>query len=346
VLRISYLITELLSLGHKLELFMITMAFSCVINLSSNYQGFGYDYWEESWCVGGGKVWRIGHLKVLVRKSLANINESLDGAHYLTGFAHMVSLVFSFKIIVSHFYPRGVCVDPPSHQFVVSRNFQRLDIDKLNEILTCDDIWDDVFSKFDYPSDCLECFNLIMSYLLDLLIPPRTLRTRRQNCPWLSSCVLAIARRLHDVAHRKALKSGSDLDWSNYRALHNKATSMLQSAKTAYFNGLISTFSTKPGKFWRHFHCLSRRSKSANNDVQLLVTANDFNNHFLAIPVANVSSSVPATEFLDKHFGDWIVPTLQFSHVDYEIVSSIVSSLDLLVLMDSQPDLLGFLRTW
>jgi len=168
--------------------------------------------------------------------------------------------------------------------FVVSRNFQRLNIDKLNEILTYDDIWDE---KFDNPSDCLECFNLIMSYLLDLLIPPRTLRTRWQNCPWLSSCAFARTRHLHDVAHRKAL------DWSNYRVLHNKATSMLRSAKTAYFNGQTSTLSTKPGKFWRHFHCLSRHSKSVNNDVQLLVTANDFINHFLAIPhktVANVSS--------------------------------------------------------
>ena len=28
---------------------------------------------------GGGKAWRIGHLEVLVRKSLANVNDLLDG---------------------------------------------------------------------------------------------------------------------------------------------------------------------------------------------------------------------------------------------------------------------------
>jgi len=43
---------------------------------------------------GGGKVWRIEHLKVLARKSLANIIESLDGTCYLTSLAHVVSLVF------------------------------------------------------------------------------------------------------------------------------------------------------------------------------------------------------------------------------------------------------------
>ena len=29
---------------------------------------------------GGGKVWRIGHLEVLARKSLANVDDLLDGA--------------------------------------------------------------------------------------------------------------------------------------------------------------------------------------------------------------------------------------------------------------------------
>ena len=47
-------------------------------------------------------------------------------------------------LIVSHFYSRGLHVDSPSHRLVVTRNFQKLDVNKLDEILTCDDIWDDV----------------------------------------------------------------------------------------------------------------------------------------------------------------------------------------------------------
>ena len=38
-------------------------------------------------------------------------------------------------LIVSHFYSRGICVDPPSHRFVVVRNFLKLDLDKLDELL-------------------------------------------------------------------------------------------------------------------------------------------------------------------------------------------------------------------
>ena len=87
-------------------------------------------------------------------------------------------------LIVSQFYSRGVCVNPPPHRFVVARNFQKLDTDTLDELLSCDDIWDEVFSAFDDISDCLECFNMIMARLLDLLVPFKKLRVRQQECPW------------------------------------------------------------------------------------------------------------------------------------------------------------------
>ena len=78
-------------------------------------------------------------------------------------------------LIVNHFNSRGMCVDPPSHRFVVVRNFQKLDLDKLDELLTCDDIWDGVLSRFDNLSDYLECFNLIISGFLDNLVPLKRL---------------------------------------------------------------------------------------------------------------------------------------------------------------------------
>ena len=204
-------------------------------------------------------------------------------------------------------------------------------MDKLDEVLTCDDIWDDVFSQFDDPSDCLECFNLIMNELLDCLVPLKTLRVKRQDFPWLLSSSLTRACQLRDIAHCRALKSGSATDWSSYRALCNKTTCMLRSAKTAYFNGLVSSLSSKPSKFWRHFQCLSGHSKTTKS-TQILATANDFNNHFLAIPhktVVNVTSTVPATVFVEKIFKGKSVLSLMFAHVDAEIVSSVVTSLDL-----------------
>ena len=109
-----------------------------------------------------------------------------------------------------------------------------------------------VLSCFNNVSDCLESFNLIVNGLLDLLVPLKKLRVRQRDCPWLSDVSLTRARRLHDIAHRKALKSGSSSDWSSYRSLRNKANSMLRSAKANYFENLSSSLKSNPGKFWRH----------------------------------------------------------------------------------------------
>jgi len=63
-------------------------------------------------------------------------------------------------------------------------------------LLSCDDIWDEVFSSFDDISDCLECFDLIMTRLLDLLAPLKKLRVHWQECPWLSNASLSTCMML------------------------------------------------------------------------------------------------------------------------------------------------------
>ena len=112
-----------------------------------------------------------------------------------------------------------------------------------------------------------------MTGLLDLLVPLKRLRVRQQECPWLSNGSLASARHLRDVAHCKALKSGSASDWSSYRKLRNKVNAMLRSAKAEYFQNL--SFKSKPGKFWKHFQSLSKRSKPTCG-AQISATADAF----------------------------------------------------------------------
>jgi len=170
-------------------------------------------------------------------------------------------------LVISHFYSRGACVDPPPHRFVVVRNFQKLDNATLDELLACDDIWDSVLLAFDDISECLKCFNLIMNGLLDLLVPFKKLRVCQWECPWLSNGSLAKARHLRDVAHCRALKSGSASDWSSYRTLRNRVNPILRSTKAAYFGDLASSLKSKLSKFWRYFQCLSKRSNSVC-DVQ------------------------------------------------------------------------------
>jgi len=122
-----------------------------------------------------------------------------------------------------------------------------------------------------------------MNGLLDLLVPFKKIRVRQWECPWLSNGSLAKASHLHDVAHHRALKSGSASDWSSYRTLRNRVNSMLRSTKAAYFGDLASSLKSKLSKFWRYFQCLSKRSKSVC-DVQFSAMADAFNDFFVNFP--------------------------------------------------------------
>ena len=51
-------------------------------------------------------------------------------------------------LIISHFYSRGICVNPPLHWFLVIRSFQKFDTTKLDELLTCNAVWDEVLLTF------------------------------------------------------------------------------------------------------------------------------------------------------------------------------------------------------
>ena len=189
-------------------------------------------------------------------------------------------------------------------------------------------------------SDCLECFNLIFNGLLDLLT---SLRVHQQHCPWLPSISLTKACHLCDIAHHKALRSGSVSDWSSYRSLCNKVNCILKQ-DILHFSDLSTSLRGNLGKFWRHFQSLSKFSKP-HSDIQFSNTADTFNKHFLSIPyrtIADVTSTVPATEFMERFFDNRVVPSMQFAYVDIEIVSSIVNNLDIHKAMGADGLPLGF----
>ena len=79
---------------------------------------------------------------------------------------------------------------------------------------------------------------------------------------------------MRDVAHYRALKSGSTSDWASYRRLCNKVNTMLLSAKAEYFSNIVSSLI---GLIWKHFQSLSKYSRSVCGSSQAIVTANDFN---------------------------------------------------------------------
>ena len=95
-------------------------------------------------------------------------------------------------------------------------------------------------------------------------------------------------------------------------------------------NNLSFLLRDNPSKFWRHFRSLSGHSKPVC-DIQLSVTADILNTHFLTVPyktIADVSSIVPATKFVQEFFDNGVVPPMQLASVDVDTVSSLVVRLD------------------
>ena len=102
---------------------------------------------------------------------------------------------------------------------------------------------------------------------------------------------------------------------------------MLRSAKAKYFENLSFSLRSTPAKFWRFFQSLSRRCKSFNG-IQLTATTDTIFYQFHNKTIANVTSSVPTCEFLEKSLEIRPVPPMQFSRVDVEMVSSVVANLN------------------
>ena len=136
-----------------------------------------------------------------------------------------------------------------------------------------------------------------------------------------------------------------------HRSLRNKVNVILRSAKSKYFNDLSSSLRSNPCKFWKHFQSLSKDSKPVS-DIHFSVTADIFNNHFLTIPyktIADVSSTVQASEFVEEFIADRVVPPLQFASVSVETISSFVANLDVHKAAGTDglpPRFLRLLLTW
>ena len=65
--------------------------------------------------------------------------------------------------------------------------------------------------------DCVDCFNKVLSFVIDNMAPVHKLRVRNESVSWINNILT------DDIAHRKALKICTPEAWSYYRMMRNKA---------------------------------------------------------------------------------------------------------------------------
>ena len=123
--------------------------------------------------------------------------------------------------MITHFCAQGFseCL---KHNIISVRQYHKIDFEMLDKVLL-DDSWSGIFDVADI-NDCTEASTLVIQYVMNALVPLRTLRIKRQRIPWGYVPAIAAARKQRNIVHRKALKSGDSDAWTAYRKCRNKVT--------------------------------------------------------------------------------------------------------------------------
>ena len=225
--------------------------------------------------------------------------------------------------MITHFCARGIsqCL---KHNVISVRQYHKIDTDMLDKVLL-DESWSGIFDMADM-NVCAEAFTLVVQYVMNALVPLRTLRIKQQRIPWGYDPTIAATRRQRDSLHRKALKSGDSDIWAAYRRCRNRVTALVQSSKRRYLQHLASVDNNT--KFWRHFKYLSSHRK-AHQHSDVSFSCEDINCHFLSIATKTVSD-LPSVDTSPLEYVNTCndVPSMSILEVNTQDVVNYISQLD------------------
>ena len=186
---------------------------------------------------------------------------------------HLVSL---------YLHPRGKNSDDAV--YIRSRNYKQLTTELIEKIMSSSaDIWDTILS-FESVSLCVECFNAFVTGLLDVICPSKWSRVSCKVPPWCCTPAIRNLRRLHDQAHKKAIRNGTIEQWTTYRKLRNLVTSRIRKAKANYLASLVTPSTADHKKFWKYFTHL-KQSTIPDPIESTTITPNALNKYFCSIPI-------------------------------------------------------------
>ena len=151
--------------------------------------------------------------------------------------------------IVSCLYtPRGQKQHQPGN-YIRTRCYKRLTREVAEQLASKDDLWQDILA-FEDVETCVECFNIFIHELQNVLCPSKWRRIRTKNTPpWFLNPDIQNLRKLRIKAHKVAIYSKSHSSWEEYRHLRNYVTSKLRQAKANYLTSLAKT---DQRKLWKH----------------------------------------------------------------------------------------------
>ena len=172
-------------------------------------------------------------------------------------------------------------------RIITKRNFKQFDIQGyLHDVFLVD--WDrfllipDVATAWQY-------FHTLFMKIVNKHAPIKRFRVKGRDNPWFSN---ELSELIHErnLAWATARKSDSERDWLAFRALRNKCTAFIRSAKSEYYLNETSQNINNPVKFWKTIKSLSP-----------LTSCNDFPDHIL-LNDQRITNMLDITNCFNKHF--------------------------------------------
>ena len=142
------------------------------------------------------------------------------------------------------------------------------------------------------PEDALEFWTQTFNSVYDQHAPFKTRRVKHTPKPkWLT-------REIEEACHKRdqLLKEGKI---EEFKIQRNKVTTLKRSAKTKYFNSLVSS-KQNPKLIWNAINELTNKSNNPSSNDKIKVSVEDLNNHFVSIPEKLLPENHTEENRLDK----------------------------------------------
>ena len=120
--------------------------------------------------------------------------------------------------------------------------------------LLCDNLTNEIKTKFRNTQDPNECWELMEQFLtkfLDKFCPIKSFRTKENTPAWISHDIITLSKD-RDSAWVRAKLSGREEDWAQAKQLRNWANNAIKAAKSDYLNNELKNNKHDPKKFWRN----------------------------------------------------------------------------------------------
>jgi len=170
-----------------------------------------------------------------------------------------------------------------NNNLVTFRDFKNTDSESLlAEAATLP--WNDCWFFSDVDSK-VEHFTNLINYLFDKYVPLKVFTPRKINQPWFNRQV-ANAIKNRGKMHNRWRRNPTDHNWAEYRIARNRATSITNQAKSAYYQSKLDS-NLPPKSLWQNLKSVGINNKTSKT---CSIDADTLNTYF----ISSLSSSTPS----------------------------------------------------